>query len=172
MNGKIQQLTDELEKELFDFSNRTEKQLKSALPSNEAKIEKLQAYLLSKGMPPELHVHRISDEDKYIVCQIKRNNCVLMTICLDTTGIANAELNDFIHLKRFAAIDFAKYEQLSRDFITAIRFFENLDYEALGTKLHEINFYSYDRLCDQFRYICDLKSCLSDFKNYMNKTEA
>ena len=172
MNGKIQQLTDELEKELFDFSNRTEKQLESALPSNEAKIEKLQAYLLSKGMPPELHVHRISDEDKYIICQIKRNDCVLMTISLGTTGIDCAELNDFIHLKRFAAIDFAKYEQLCRDFITAIRFFENLDYEALDAKLHEINFDIYDRFCDQYRCICNLKSSLSDFKNYMNKTEA
>ena len=171
MNGKIQQLTDELEKELFDFSNRTEKQLESALPSNEAKIEKLQAYLLSKGMPPELHVHRISDEDKYIVCQIKRNDCVLMTIYLGTTGIDCAELNDFVYLKKFAAMDFAEYEQLSRDFITAIRFFKKLDYEALGTKLHEINFYSYDRLCGQYRCICDLKSSLSSFKNYMNKTE-
>ena len=160
-----------MEKELFDFSNRTEKQLKSALPSNEAKIEKLQAYLLLKGMPPELHVHRISDEDKYIVCQIKRNDCVLMTICLGTTGIDCAELNDFVYLKKFAAMDFAEYEQLSRDFITAIRFFKKLDYEALNAKIHEINFYSYDRLCGQYRCICDLKSSLLSFKNYMNKTE-
>ena len=171
MNGKIQQLTDELEKELFDFSNRTEKQLESALPSNEAKIEKLQAYLLSKGMPPELHVHRISDEDKYIVCQIKRNDCVLMTISLGTTGIECAELNDFVYLNTFTDINIAEYEQLSRDFITAIRFFEKLDYEVLDTKLHEINFYSYDRLHNQFRYIRDLKYSLSSFKDCMNKTE-
>lgn len=171
MNGKIQQLTDELEKELFDFSNRTEKQLESALPSNEAKIEKLQAYLLSKGMPPELHVHRISDEDKYIVCQIKRNDCVLMTISLGTTGIDCAELNDFVYLKKFAAIDIAEYEQLRRDFTTAVHFFEKLDYKALDAKIHEIGFSVCDKLSNQLRFTFNIKCALSRFKNEMKASE-
>ena len=172
MNGKIQQLIDELENELSDFSNRTEKQIELVSFFNETKIEKLQAYLLSKGMPPELHVNRISDEDKCIICQIKRNGRILMTICFDTTGIVSAKLNDFVHLNTFAFITITEYEQLSRDFITIIHFFQKLDYEALGTKLHEIDFDIYDRFCDQYRCICNLKSSLSDFKNYMNKTEA
>ena len=171
MEQKLLNMIDELEKELADFSNRTEEQLESVSPSNETKTEKLRAYLLSQGMPPALDVYRKSDEDKCIICQIKRNGCILMTICLGKTGIEGAELNNFIYLNTFADINIAEYDQLSRDFITIIRFFEKLDYEALYAKIHEIDFYSYDRLCDQFLYISNLKSSLSHFKNYMNKTE-
>ena len=171
MNEKIQQLIDELEKELSDFSNRTEKQLESASLSNETKTKKLRAYLLSQGMPLVMNVYRKSDEDKFIICQIKRNDCILMTICLGTTGIECAELNDFVYLNRFANMNLVEYEEFSRDFITIIRFFKKLDYAALYAKIHEIDFYSYDRLCDQFRYICDLKSTLSSFKDCINKTE-
>ena len=171
MEQKLLNMIDELEKELSDFSNRTKEQLKLVSPSNETKIEKLRAYLLSQGMPPALDVYRKSYKDKCIICQIKRNGCILMTICLGTTGIECAELNDFVYLNAFADINIAEYEQLSRDFITIIRFFEKLDYEALYATIPEVDFHIYDRLHNQFRYIRDLKYSLSSFKDCMNKTE-
>lgn len=170
MTKKMQQLIDDLKKELTDFGDRIENQLASLLSCNETKTEKLRAYLLSQGMPPALEVHRKSDEDKYIVCQIKRNGCIVMTISLGTTGIASAELNDFVYLNTFAAMNLVEYEQLNRDFITAIRFFEKLNYEALYATNAKIDFHSYDRLHNQFRYIRDLKFSLSHFKDCMAET--
>jgi len=171
MEQKLLNMIDELEKELSDFSDCTEEQLELVSPSNETKTENLRAYLLSQGMPPALDVYRKSDEDRSIICQIKRNNCSLMTICLDKTGIDCAELNDFVYLSTFAGINIAEYEQLSRDFITIIRFFEKLDYEALYATIPEVDFHIYDRLHNQSRYIRALKSSLSIFKKDMNRIE-
>ena len=170
MTKKMQQLIDDLKKELTDFGDRTENQLASLLPCNETKTEKLRAYLLSQGMPPALELYRKSDEDKCIICQIKRNGCILMTIVLNTTGIECADLNNFIFLKNFAGITLAEYEQLTHDFITIIRFFEKLDYKALYAKVHKIDFKSYDKLSKLFRSICDLKTSLSHFKDCMAET--
>ena len=170
MTKKMQELIDDLKKELIDFGDRTENQLASLLSCNETKTEKLRAYLLSQGMPPALEVHRKSYEDKCIICQIKRNDCILMAIVLNTTGIECADLNDFVCLKKFAGITLAEYEQLTHDFITIIRFFEKFDYKALYAKVHEIDFHSYDNISNLFRRICDLKSSLSHFKDCMAET--
>ena len=170
MTKKMQQLIDDLKKELTDFGCRTEKQLAEASSCNKAKTEKLRAYLLSQGMPPALDVRRRADEDNLIICQLKRNDYILMTIALNTTGIKCAELADFIFLKNFVGITLAEYEQLTHDFITIIRFFEKLDYKALYAKVHEIDFHSYDNICNLFLKICDLKISLSHFKDYMAET--
>lgn len=170
MTKKMQELIDDLKKELTDFGDRTENQLASLLSCNETKIEKLRAYLLSQGMPPVLELYRSTDEDKLIICQIKRNDYILITIALNTTGIESAELADFIFLKTFIGITFAEYEQLTHDFITIIRFFEKFDYKALYAKVHEIDFHSYDNISNLFRRICDLKSSLSHFKDCMAET--
>ena len=61
-----------------DFENHTEKQLESVFLSNKPNTEKLREYLLSQEMPPELHVNRISDEDKVILCQRVCNNCMAL----------------------------------------------------------------------------------------------
>lgn len=170
MAKNMQKLIDDLKKELTDFGCRAEKQLAEASSCDKAKTEKLRAYLLSQGMPPVLEIHRRADEDKLIICQIKRNGYILMTIALNTTGIESAELADFIFFKNFTGITLAEYEQLTHDFITIIRFFEKLDYKALYAKVHEIDFHSYDNICNLFIKICDLKISLSHFTDCMSET--
>ena len=171
MNEKMQQLIDELEKELSAIEKVAIQHMNEVIPPYEKTVEKLQAYLLSKGMPPALHVFRTTDEDKLILCMSERNDCALMKIAISNSRIEYTEITDFVLLKRLFNMTSAEYEQLNRDFITAIRFFAKLDYTAFDTKLRELHFYPYDKPFDRYRYICDLKSTLSSFKDCMNKTE-
>ena len=161
MNEKLQQLTDELEKELSALNNATIEQAIKYQQYSAANLRDLREYLIDQGMNSVCINLNMS----------KENGDTLASICVNQKGIKTAELYDIDTHDIPESIAADIHERTTRNFIEAIQFFQNLDYEELGKYVRGFEFCDENELKEQRKLTFSLKTALFFFKQHMEKNK-
>lgn len=171
MTEKLQQLTDELEKELSALDNATIERIITYQQCSAVRLRDLQEYLIEQGMNSVWRVENVTGAWRINLNMFQENGEAAASIRLCQKGVETAELYNISAHDVPEQLAADRYERIIRNFIEAIQFFQNLDYEALNKYVRGLEFCDENELKELRSYTGTLKAALCFFKNHMEKNK-
>lgn len=171
MTKKMQQLIDELEKELSDFDHENRKKLQTLTLSYDERKEKLQEFFIANGMKPVWRVTGIFDSWHLNICLSTTQGFSIARISLNRKGIMDAKLEECIPNTKYSIINAREYESICGDFTAAVNLFNNFDYEALDKKVQELDFCMADDIEEKLNITHELQKYLVFLKERIKENE-
>ena len=174
MTEKLQQLTDELAKELSALDDATIEQAIEYQQYSAGRLGDLREYLIEQGMNSIWRVENVIGTFgtwRINLNMSKENGYTLASICINQKGIKTAQLYDIDTHDIPESIATDIQERTTRNFIEAVKFFQNLDYKELGKYVRGFKFCDENELKEQRKLTFSLKTALFFFKQHMEKNK-